>query len=46
MWRKLPVYGYKNFSKLSAAGEDTPLIIEKILKSHNLKYIKKLEFDP
>jgi len=46
MWRKLPVYGFKNFSKFSASGEDTPLILENLLKSHNLKYIKKLEFDP
>jgi len=43
---RLTVSGYKSFSKLSACGEDTPLTLERLSKSHNMKYIRKFEFDP
>jgi len=46
MRQRLAVFGYKHFSKLSACGEDTPLTLEKISKPHNMRYIRKFEFDP
>jgi len=46
MREKLLAHGHKNFSKLSACGEDTPLTLGNIVKSNNIKYIRKLEFDP
>ena len=46
MRQRLTVFGYKHFSKLSACGEDTPLTLEKISKPHNMRHIRKFEFDP
>jgi len=46
MREKLFAHGHKNFWKLSACGEDSPLILGSIIKSNNIKYIRKLEFDP
>jgi len=46
MRTRLTVNGYKHFSKLSACGEDTPLTLGNFIKSRNIKYIRKFEFDP
>jgi len=46
MRTRLAVNGYKNFSKLSACGEDAPLTLGNVVKSRNVKYIRKFEFDP
>jgi len=46
MRRKLVAKGSKNFSKLTAAGEETTLTLRNIVKSRCLKYIRKFEFDP
>jgi len=46
MRQRLAISGYKNFSKLSACGEDTPLTLENLRKSYSMRYIRKFEFDP
>jgi len=46
MRARLVISGYKNFSKVSACGQDTSLTLGNIIRSQNMKYIKKLEFDP
>jgi len=46
MRTRLGVNGYKSFSKLSACGEDTSLTLGNFIKSRNIKYIRKFEFDP
>jgi len=43
---RLRVLGHKQFSKVSACGEDTALTLGNITKSSRTKYIRKLEFDP
>jgi len=43
---KLVARGYKYFSKLSAAGPDTSLILQNIKKCVSLKFTYKFEFDP
>jgi len=47
MRTRLTITGYKSFSKLSAAGEDSQTTLDNITKPHNvMRYIRKLEFDP
>lgn len=46
MRQKLVALGYKHFSKLAACGEDTPLTLANACRSNNIKYVRKLEFDP
>jgi len=46
MRARLVIGGYKNFSKLSACGPDTSFTLGNIIRSQNMKYIRKLEFDP
>jgi len=46
MRKKLAIHGHKYFSKLSAAGPETSLILKNMKKSFNLKYIQSFEFDP
>jgi len=46
MRRKLVAKGYKNFSKLSAAGEETAFILRSMTGCRSMKYIRKFEFDP
>jgi len=43
---RLKVYGYKNFSKISAAGPDTLQVLKDLKKSASLKMTSKFEFDP
>jgi len=46
MRTRLVIKGFKSFSKFSACGEDTQRILENLSKSRNMKFIRKLEFDP
>ncbi len=46
MRTKLVAKGYKNFSKLSAAGQETAMTMNKMIRCRSMKYIRKLEFDP
>jgi len=43
---RLVVKGYKSFSKLYAAGEDTKVVLDNLSKSRNMKFIRRFEFDP
>jgi len=43
---KLRANGYKNFSKLAAAGPYTFQTLQNIDKSSSLKFVQKFEFDP
>jgi len=46
MRTRLLINGYKHFSKVSACGEDTKVTLENIVKSQNIRYIRRFEFDP
>lgn len=46
MRRRIAVQGNKYFSKLSACGEDTGMVLKNIVRCRSLKYIRKFEFDP
>jgi len=43
---RLQIYGYKNFSKVSAVGKGTQKVLSHIKHSQNLKTVQALEFDP
>jgi len=43
---KFKLYGYKNFSKLSAAGPYTLQTLQNIIRTPHLRIIQNFEFDP
>jgi len=44
--QKLALHNYKYLRKLTACGQETPVILKNIRKSKSLKYIYDFEFDP
>jgi len=42
----LPLKGYKCISRVSASGEYTIEILNKIMQTSNLKLVRRLDFDP